>query len=333
MKNLTKEQRIELESIIENTGWLTESDKSDKNVRLEELTNEMIEILLIDLSEENATKDSQTITFKHYNKDIIAKAIAAARPKYLLEWPADIIRDEVYATVYESMKIVSKDLNMDDINLNNSAFAGPVYNMTMIKIKDKLIPASKRNGRELIEMQEIAASQIGTDEDGNALTIEDILEGADVHVLMGSKAEKMNQFLNWFNSNKKDILTKKQIQFLNNELLEQDKRRQSEMRKRISDRVSKAYKEQYGEVSPRVANLKDQERILEEILESKDFRKTYKNYIDEDFIIDAITEYVSLENLRNFNKGSDNPETIKAMRFALYKKLGEVITLIDSAAN
>lgn len=45
----------------------------------------MIEVLLIDLSEENATKYSQTITFKHYNKDIIAKVNSAARPKYLIE--------------------------------------------------------------------------------------------------------------------------------------------------------------------------------------------------------------------------------------------------------
>lgn len=45
----------------------------------------MIEILLIDLSEENATKDSQTIAFKHYPKDIVGKALAAAKPKYSLE--------------------------------------------------------------------------------------------------------------------------------------------------------------------------------------------------------------------------------------------------------
>ena len=51
MKNLTKEQMMELNSIVGNTAWLAESDKSDKDVRLEEITNEMIEILLIDLSE------------------------------------------------------------------------------------------------------------------------------------------------------------------------------------------------------------------------------------------------------------------------------------------
>lgn len=325
--NLTNAQLMELESIIGNVEWSAESDK------LEELVNEMIEILLIDLSEENATKYSQTITFKHYNKDIIGKVNSAARPKYSLEWPADIIRDEVYATVYESMKIVSENMNVEDIDLKNTAFTGPVYNMAMLKLKGRLIPDSKRHNKSIIQMQEIAASQLGTNNEGQPLTIEDILEGSDVNILMGAKKEKMNQFLNWFNNNKRDILTKKQIAFINGETHYTDKRTYSQMRKRISERVSKAYQEQYGEVSPRVANLMDQERILEWILESKDFKSTYEKYRDEDFIIDAITEYVSLENIKNFNKGSNDPDTIKAMRFALYKKLGEVIILIDTAAK
>lgn len=229
------------------------------------------------------------------------------------------------------MKAVTKDLNIAEISLENPAFAGPVYNYIITDLKIKLIPDSKRKNGSIIEMQEIAASQIGTDDEGNALTIEDILEGADVYVLMGSKKEKMNQFLKWFNSNKKNILTKKQLQFLDGETHYTDKRTYSQMRKRISERVSKAYQEQYGEVLPRVANLKDQEKILEKILESENFRKTYEEYRDEDFIIDAVAEYVSLENLRKFNKESNNPDTIKAMRIALFKKLGEVITLIEAA--
>lgn len=237
----------------------------------------------------------------------------------------------MYESTYKSMKAVSKDLNIAEISLENPAFAGPVYNYIMTDLKIKLIPDSKRKNGSIIEMQEIAASQIGTDDEGNALTIEDILEGADIYVLMGSKKEKMNQFLNWFNNNKKYILTNKQIQFIDGETHYTDKRTYSQMRKRISERVSKAYQEQYGEVSPRVANLKDQERILEEILESKDFKSTYEKYRDEDFIIDAITESVSLENLKKFNKGSNAPDTIKAMRIALFKKLGEVITFIEAA--
>ena len=303
-----------------------------KKQRLEQLTNEMIEILIIDLQEENATEESQTIKFKHYNKDLIAKAVAAARPKYSLEWNADIIRDEVYATVYESMEIIAANMDIEEISLDNPEFAGPVYNMTMLKLKEHLIPRSKRERTgEVIEMQVMAASQLGLNNDGQALTIEDILEGTNTHILMGAAEEKMNHFLKWFEANKSEILTKKQIQFLNGGHIAEDKTNAYKMRKRISERVSRAYSEQYGDVSPRIAILKDQERILEEILDAKSFRAAYDKYKDEDFIIDAISEYVALDYLKAFNKGNNNPETIRAMRVALYKRLGEVINMMEAA--
>jgi hypothetical protein len=303
-----------------------------KKTILTNLTNEMINILLIDLAEENATEESQTIKFKHYNKDLIAKAVAAARPKYSLEWSADIIRDEVYATLYESMVIVSKDMDIEDIKLDNPTFAGPVYNMTMLKIKTHLIPESKKSNGKVIEVQEIAASQLGVNENGQALTIEDILAGQDIAVLMGAKEEKMNQFLNWFNNNKKNILTKKQLSYLENEnKTSTDSGNQSAIRKRIAERVSKTYQEHYGDVSPRIANLMDQQRILETILDAKDFRATLNDYMEEDFIIDAITTHVSMNTMKSFNKGANAPEGIKEYRIALFKKLGEVISMLEAA--
>lgn len=301
-----------------------------KRQKLEQLTNEMIEILIIDLQEENATEESQTIKFKHYNKNLVAKVAAAARPKYTLEWSADIIRDEVYATVYESMQAIAANMELEEISLNNPEFAGSVYNMAMLKLKGYLIPESKKSKGEVIKMQEVAASQLGDNEEGQALTIEDILAGQDVNVLMGAKQEKMNHFLNWFNNNKSKILTKKQIEFIKDQSNYTDKDKSYKMRKRIAERVSRAYQEQYGAVSPRIANLMDQENILEEILEAKSFRAAYDKYKDEDFIIDAITEYINLEYLQAFNKGTNDLNTIRAMRIALYKKLGEVITMIEA---
>lgn len=297
---------------------------------LKNLTEEMIEILLIDLQEENATENSQTIRFKHYNKDLVAKIIAAARPKYSLEWSTDIIRDEVYATIYESMEIIAADLAIEEIRLDNKAFAGPVYNMTMIKLKDKLIPASKQGNKEQIAIFEIAASQLGTDENGQPLTIEEILAAKEIDILMGSKEKKMNQFINWFNNNKTDILTKRQIDFLKGEVHHKDPDKARTMRKRIADRVSKAYSSQYGEVSPRIANLMDQQYMLETILDAKDFRTTLNKYLDDDTIIDALTSHISLKTMKAYNQGSTDPAIIKEYRIALFKKLGEVISMIEA---
>jgi hypothetical protein len=304
-----------------------------KKQRLEQLTNEMIEILIIDLQEENATEESQTIKFKHYNHHMLNGLIKNARAKYSLEWSADIIRDEVYATLYESMEIIAANMDIEELTLDNSEFMGQSYNLTMLKLKEKLIPRSKvdRNGAIIGTTELIVSPKAEVDADGNSvnLSLEDLLAGQIVYNT-DMEEERVNHFLRWFDANKSKILTKKQIDFIDGGHIAEDKTNAYKMRKRISERVSRAYSEQYGDVSPRIAVLKDQERILEEILDAKSFRAAYDKYKDEDFIIDAVAEYVALDYLRAFDKGNDNPETIRAMRIALYKRLGEVINMIEA---
>lgn len=306
-----------------------------KKQRLEQLTNEMIEILIIDLQEENATEESQTIIFKHYNHHMLNGLIKKSRAKYSLEWDSDIIRDEVYATIYESMEIVAANMDIEEMSLDNPEFMGQSYNLAILKLKERLIPRSKvdRNGviigtTELIVSPKAKVNSV--EEDATTLSLEDLLAGQMTHNT-DEEEEKMNHFLKWFDANKSKILTKKQIQFIEGGHIAEDKTNAYKMRKRISERVSRAYSEQYGDVSPRIAILKDQERILEEILDAKSFRAAYDKYKDEDFIIDAISEYVALDYLKAFNKGNNNPETIRAMRVALYKRLGEVINMIEAA--
>ena len=306
-----------------------------KKQRLEQLTNEMIEILIIDLQEENATEESQTIIFKHYNHHMLNGLIKKSRAKYSLEWDSDIIRDEVYATIYESMEIVAANMDIEEMSLDNPEFMGQSYSLAILKLKERLIPRSKvdRNGviigtTELIVSPKAKVNSV--EENATTLSLEDLLAGQMTHNT-DEEEEKMNHFLRWFDANKYKILTKKQIDFIDGGHITEDKTNAYKMRKRISERVSRAYNEQYGDVSPRIAVLKDQERILEEILDAKSFRAAYDKYKDEDFIIDAISEYVALDYLRAFNKGNNNPDTIRAMRVALYKRLGEVINMIEAA--
>lgn len=305
-----------------------------KKQRLEQLTNEMIEILIIDLQEENATEESQTIKFKHYNHHMLNGLIKKSRAKYSLEWSEDIIRDEVYATVYESMEIVAANMDIEELTLDNSEFMGQAYELSQLKLKERLIPRSKRERTgAVIGTTEIVVSPIAeTDSEGNTVNspLEDLLAG-NISANTDEEEERKNHFLRWFDANKSKALTKKQIDFVDGGHIAEDKTNAYKMRKRIAERVSRAYNEQYGDVSPRIAVLKDQERILEEILDAKSFRAAYDKYKDEDFIIDAIAEYVALDYLRAFNKGNNNPETIRAMRIALYKRLGEVINMIEAA--
>ena len=299
-----------------------------KKQRLEELMNEMVQENIIELDN---SKDGAEIEVKHIHSKRMNGFLKANKAKFLIDWPEDIVRNEAYACLYESMVIASKDLDIEDIREDNADFMGVAYATAAFKMKERLIPESKRSAN-ITNVREIPVSpKAKTDKEGNSANsvLEDLLAG-NISVDTEEEEERKNHFLKWFDNNKDFILTKKQLQFLDGEVHHKDPDKARTMRKRISERVSRAYNEQYGEVSPIVAILVDQERILEEILDAKSFRAAYDKYKDEDFIIDAIAEYVALDYLRAFNKGNDNPETIRAMRIALYKRLGEVINMIEA---
>ena len=218
-----------------------------KKQRLEQLTNEMIEILIIDLQEENATEESQTIKFKHYNHHMLNGLIKNARAKYSLEWSADIIRDEVYATLYESMEIIAANMDIEELTLDNSEFMGQSYNLTMLKLKEKLIPRSKvdRNGAIIGTTELIVSPKAEVDADGNSvnLSLEDLLAGQIVYNT-DMEEERVNHFLRWFDANKSKILTKKQIDFIDGGHIAEDKTNAYKMRKRISERGTENFTSQ-----------------------------------------------------------------------------------------
>lgn len=305
-----------------------------KKQRLEQLTNEMIKINIVEL---DRTNESASIEVTHKRNEAMNGLLKKVRPATSAEWyyhkgmSDDIVRDEVYAAMYEAMVIVSEDMPLEEISLDNKEFMGQVMNYALNIAKKNLIPASKKNrDGSIIQIHESSCSPlIESDSEAANSPLEDLLAG-NISVDTEEEEERKNHFLKWFDNNKDFILTKKQSQFLDGEVHHKDPDKARTMRKRISERVSRAYSEQYGDVSPRIAVLMDQERILEEILDAKSFRAAYDKYKDEDFIIDATSEYVALEYLQSFNKGNNNPDTIRAMRIALYKKLGEIINMIEA---
>lgn len=299
-----------------------------KKQRLEQLTNEMVQENIIELDK---SKDGAEIEVKHTHSKRMNGFLKANKVKFLIDWPEDIITSEAYACLYESMVIAAENLDIESIREDNADFMGFAYATAAFKMKERLIPTSKRSGN-IKDVREIPVSpKAKSDAEGKSAnsTLEDLLAG-EIAATTDEEEERKNHFLKWFDNNKDFILTKKQSQFLDGEVHHKDPDKARTMRKRISERVSRAYSEQYGDVSPMVAVLMDQERILEEILDTKSFRAAYDKYKDEDFIIDAISEYVALEHLQAFNKGNNNPDTIRAMRIALYKKLGEIINMIEA---
>lgn len=267
---------------------------------VDNLIKEMVQVLI---TEVDTVLNKSNLIFKHKTDKMVGSLIAKSIGKYGLEWSSDIIRDEVIATLYESMLIVSKDKEIEELRLDNPAFMGPVYNLVELKLKERLIPASKKNrDGEIIGYTEELVSPVA--EEGEATSkLENMLNG-QMEFLMENKEEKMNQFIRWFNANKKTILTKKQRQFIDGELINMDRHSACKIRKRIAERVGKLYEAKYGSVTPRIATLMDQEEVIETILEAKDFRAALLPYMEENYIIDTIMDNVSPEATKAFNTGS-----------------------------
>lgn len=271
----------------------------NKNI-VDNLIKGMVQVLIVEV---DTVINKSNLIFTHKTDRTVGSLIAKSIGKYGLEWSSNIIRDEVVATLYEAMLTVAEGKDIEELRLDNPAFMGPVYNLTELKIKSRLIPASKLNrDGEIIGYTEEFVSPVA--EDGEATSkLENMLNG-QIEFLMENKEEKMNQFIKWFNANKKTLLTKKQRQFIDGELIDMDRHSACKIRKRIAERVGKAYEAKYGSVTPRIATLMDQQETIEAILEAKDFRAALLPYMEENYIIDTIMDNVSPEASKAFNTGS-----------------------------
>lgn len=297
---------------------------------VDELINEMIQVLT---TEVDITINKSNLIFKHKTDKMTGSLIAKSIGKYGLEWSSDIIRDQVIATLYESMLIVSKDKSIEELRLDNSAFMGPVYTLTEKKIKKELIPKSKEDtDGSIIGYSEEPISPLAEAEESTS-RLEDLLNASSREIQERDKA-KTSHFLLWFEANKKKILTKKQLQFINNELIDISRASECNIKKRIADRVIKAYEEEYPKLSQRAAALMDKKKTLEEILSeevllAKDFRTALLPYINEDYIIDTIMDNVSPEAIRVFNKGFDAQWVVEEYKEALKKCLRSVNAILE----
>lgn len=109
------------------------------------------------------------------------------------------------------------------------------------------------------------------------------------------------RFKEWLIRNGQDILTKNQLDYLENRIGENNKDDYN-YRERISERILKAYGElEYNNRYIKKLEYVDTINILEDILNSKCFYRKLREYKDEDVLIDFITgknfnnKYLSLE--------------------------------------
>lgn len=294
---------------------------NNKKQILSDILNQLINI---NVFEYDTMKDGKNVDYRYNNEKTLNSVIRKCSGLCLQDYPYDIIRDETYASSYESMLkiaddytegeliLIYKDLSNKSLSITNK-FLSRIYKLSVFSVKNNLSGYRKTStGMVYADMVEY------TDDNLNNIFDDTDTENVD---LVG--------FLQWFNENKESFLTKKQLAYLEDESVAV-KGNASHYRKRIYEATLKAYKGQFDSEDERVNELQSQINNIEKVLDASDFVQAYKKIIDKHYIIDAITSYVSMNTMKAFNTGDTSKQVIKEYRIALFKKLNQLNQLLES---
>jgi hypothetical protein len=288
---------------------------------IEDIINALIKITVFEYK--NA-KDGRLIdcTYKnHYTTNAVIKNCQAL---CLHDYPYDILRDQAYASIYESIVKMANNYTEDELILIYSdihtkkqtitnQFLTGVYKKSVFSVKAAL-SGYRRNGK--------GGGMIPA-----ATFVELLEENLTNEAIDEDQALDIVFFLQWFESNKEKFLTPKQLEFLENPV---DKANKYTYKKRIYENTMRAYKQEFDNCDNDRQNLLDSQiRTLENILDAEDFAAAYLKNRNKAVVIDAMTD-MDLEILKAFNLGYRNyDKVLKPMRVALYHKLNSIYALLE----
>ncbi len=316
-----------------NTNKLIEEMGIMRNQIIEQIINELIHIDFIDYIEEKVnSQDKKTIDFKYHNHMTVNAVIKKAFGLCYRDWnDTTIIRDEAYASIYEVMvnkvapdftdeqlEQIAADIHTKELSITHS-FLASVYKLAVLKTKVNLSGNRRGSNGKMIP----AADFIEFNED----TLSEAPEfNHGLHI--DNPDEDISFFTNWFNNEKDNFLTKKQLEFIEDDSAVESKNKSS-YKKRIYNRTTKAYEKQFNCDDSRINEIRTNIKLIEGILESDDFVAEILAYRDKTVINDAFTSYVPLEVMRAFNSGyRPYDKVLKYYRIALFKQLNNLNQLL-----
>lgn len=288
---------------------------------IEDIINALIKITVF---EYRNAKDGRLIdcSYKcHYTTNAVIKNCQAL---CLHDYPYDILRDQAYASIYESIVKMANNYTEDELILIYSdiytkkqtitnQFLTGVYKKSVFSVKAAL-SGYRRNGK--------GGGMIPA-----ATFVELLEENLTNEAIDEDQALDIVFFLQWFESNKEKFLTPKQLEFLENPT---DKANKYTYKKRIYENTMRAYKQEFDNCDNDRQNLLDSQiRTLENILDAEDFAAAYLKNRNKAVVIDAMTD-MDLEILKAFNLGYRNyDKVLKPMRVALNYKLNSIYALLE----
>ena len=293
----------------------------DKKQIIEDIINALI---TINVFEYYNAHDKKLIGCTYKHDQLINAIIKHCSSLCLHDWSSDIIKDQTYLSVFESINKIAQNYTEDELRLiysdmedkhltiTNQFFSG-VYKLSIFSVKSQLSGYRRDGKKGMIHAFNFC---------------EYIEENLNDTIKLSNKQElDIVFFLQWFESNKTKFLTPKQLAFLENENI--TKTNKSIYRKRIFNNTIDAYKQAFNNCEDDRRNaLESQIKTIEDILNAKDFESVYIKHRDKQYIIDAVTD--DLEILRAFNLGYRNyDKVIRPLRVCLFKKLDELNLLLE----
>ena len=293
----------------------------DKKQIIEDIINALI---TINVFEYYNAHDKKLIGCTYNHAQLINAIIKHCSSLCLHDWSSDIIKDQTYLSVFESINKIAQNYTEDELRLiysdmedkhltiTNQFFSG-VYKLSIFSVKSQLSGYRRDGKKGMIHAFNFC---------------EYIEENLNDTIKLSNKQElDIVFFLQWFESNKTKFLTPKQLAFLENENI--TKTNKSIYRKRIFNNTIDAYKQAFNNCEDDRRNaLESQIKTIEDILNAKDFESVYIKHRDKQYIIDAVTD--DLEVLRAFNLGYRNyNKVIRPLRVCLFKKLDELNLLLE----
>lgn len=297
----------------------------------QQLINKIIEnsvsIITIELQ---GSEDGKLLKTIYNNNKVINSLMKKNRYSFLREYnDVNIVRDEIYATYYESiLQIIEKEnYSTDDLEIIAEDINNESHKITKNFIK-KLIGYVNNNikqnlndpTRKLQTNKQLTYinTKITYYDDYNKL--ESFMESQDEESLT-------NDFSKWFDENKHKMLTDTQLSYINNEKIYDKIRSEYSINYKIEDRINNNPKAPQSKEEAKEQNRLNKISTIEEILSIEDkeeFVQAVSKKQSKAYISDAITNYVSPNERKNFNKNTITKQTIKEYRVALFKKLDEL---------
>ena len=301
-----------------------------KKQLIDNIMQELVKITVVDYKEEGGNSiDKKTVDFKYYNHMTVNAVAKKCYSLCIRDWESEIIRDETYASIYEILLKVANDYTVEELEqiledvhtkklIITNSFLSSVYKLSVFKVKFNL-SGFRRGSKGMLPSMNYTEYT------------EDTLNNYPEHnygLHVDNPEENINFFQRFFNENKEQFLTKKQLAFIEDESQIKGKNR-GQYRRRIYDSTLKAYNALFDSDDDRINEIRTQITIIENLLDSENFVQEYIRVRDKSFIIDAITTHVDMPTMRAFNLGNRDNETIKKHRVALFKKLDELNNLLD----